>query len=83
MKDYLLKFEHLCTKIKGHKMELPDGVLAYRVLNSANLSNWQMTLCRATMADLKYVEIVKQLKRLFADAPTSTPVGAQATYQPK
>ena len=27
--------------------------------------------------------MVKQLKRLFADAITSTPVGAQATSQPK
>ena len=83
MKDYLVKFEHLYTKIKDHKMELLDGVLAYRVLNSANLSNGQMTLCRATMTDLKYPEMVKQLKRLFADGITSTPVGAQATYQPK
>ena len=79
MKNYLVKFEHLYTKIKDHKMELPDGVLAYRVLNSANLSNEQMTLCRAAMMDLKYPEMVKQLKRLLI---TSTPIGAQATYQP-
>ena len=32
---------------------------------------------------LKYVEMVKKLKRLFADAITSTPVDAQATYQTK
>ena len=64
-------------------MELPDDVLAYRVLNSANLSNEQMTLCRGTMTDLKYAEMVKQLKRLFPDAITSAPVGAQATYRPK
>ena len=32
MKDYLVKFEHLYTKIKDHKMEVPDGVLAYQVL---------------------------------------------------
>ena len=83
MKDYLVKFEQLYTKIKDHKMELPDGVLAYRVLNSANLTNEQMTLCRATMTDLKYDEMSKQLKRLFADAITSAP-GAQAMpVQPK
>ena len=75
MKDYLVKFEQLYTKIKDHQMVLPDGVLAYRVLNSANLSNEQMTLCRATMTDLKYDDMVKQLKRLFADAITSAPVG--------
>ena len=35
------------------------------------------------MTDLKYAEMVNQLKRLFPDAITSAPVGAQATYQPK
>ena len=83
MKDYLVKFKHLYTKIKDHKMKLTDAVLAYCVLNSANLSNVQMTHCRATMTDLKYAEMVKQLKRLFAYAITSTPVSAQAIYQPK
>ena len=63
-------------------MEL-DGVLAHRVLSSANLSNEQMTLCQATVMDLKYAEMFKQLKRLFADAITSAPVDAQATCQPK
>ena len=29
MKDYLVKFEQLYTKIKDHQMILPDGVLAY------------------------------------------------------
>ena len=45
MKDYLVKFEHLYTKIKDHQMVLPDGVLAYRVLISANLTSEQITLC--------------------------------------
>ena len=84
MKDYLVKFEQLYTKIKDHEMELPDGVLAYRVLNSANLTNEQMTLCRATMVDLKYNDMVKQLKRLFADAITSVPsTTTQAQAQAK
>ena len=65
MKDYLVKFEQLYTKIKDHQMILPDGVLAYRVLNSANLTTDQMTLCRATMTDLKYSEMVKQLRGLL------------------
>ena len=45
MKDYLIKFEQLYTKIKDHQMILPDGVLTYRVFNSANLTMDQMTLC--------------------------------------
>ena len=45
MKDYLVNFEQLHTKIKDHQMILPDGALAYRVLNSANLATDQMILC--------------------------------------
>ena len=45
MKDYLVEFEQLYTKIKDHQMILPDGMLAYRVVNSANLTTDQMTLC--------------------------------------
>ena len=82
MKDYLVKFEQLYTKIKDHQMILPDGVLAYRVLNSANLTTDQMTLCRATMTELKYRERVKQL-RLFADSMTSGHVNNPSRIQPK
>ena len=64
-------------------MILPDGVLAYRVLNSANLTMDQMALCRATMTDLKYNEMVKQLRRLFANLITSGPVNNPSTIQPK
>ena len=28
--DYIIEFERLYNKAKQHKMELPDGVLAYR-----------------------------------------------------
>ena len=83
MKDYLVKFEQLYTKIKDHQMILPNGVLEYRVLNSANLTTDQMTLCRATMTDLKYSNMVKQLRRLFTDSITSGHVNNPSTIQPK
>ena len=83
MKDYLIKLEQLYTKIKDHQMILSDGVLAYRVLNSANLTTVQMTFCRATVTDLKYSEMVKQSRRLFADSITSRHVNNPSTIQPK
>ena len=42
IKEYLIRFEQLYTKIKDHNMRLPDVVLAYRVLNSANLNQEEM-----------------------------------------
>ena len=67
MREYLNNFEKLYTKIKAHGMELPDGVLAYRVLNSANLSEEEMKLCRATLTTLQYDKMVEQLLKIFGD----------------
>ena len=64
-------------------MTLPNGKLAYRALNSANLTTDQMTLCQATMTDLKYSEMVKQLRRLFADSIMSGHVNNPSTIQSK
>ena len=36
--DYLNKFERLYYDIQRHEITLPSGVLAYRVLKSANLT---------------------------------------------
>lgn len=68
MKEFLIKFEQLYIKIKDHDMTLPDGVLAYRVLNSANLNQEEMKLCRATISELKYDVMVKQLLRIYGDS---------------
>ena len=68
MREYLNNFEKLHTKIKAHGTELPDGVLAYRVLNSANLSEEEMKLCRATLTTLQHDRIVEQLLKIFGDA---------------
>ena len=37
MSDFINEFERMYHKLKQHKMELPDGVLAYRLLKSAHL----------------------------------------------
>ena len=53
--DYIIEFERLCYKIKVRKMVLPDDVLAYRVLQSANLSAEQQRLARTTTIELWYL----------------------------
>ena len=68
--DYIIEFEHLYNKAKQHKMELPDGVLAYRFLNSANISSHHKQLVRATLPELSYQSIKDQLKKIFSD-PTN------------
>ena len=39
--NYIIEFEHLYRKIKNYDMGLPDGVLVYKFLNNANISEHQ------------------------------------------
>ena len=61
--DYIIQFEQLYTNAKSHKMEILNGVLAYRLLNSANLSEHHKQLVRATVTDMKYSAMKDQLKK--------------------
>lgn len=86
MTKYLNEFERLHSKIKAHGMTLSDGVLAYRVLSSANLSKDQEQLARATICDLKYEDMVRQLKKIFGDSTTnseqaSAPIKVEAVFE--
>ena len=67
LQDYVVKFESLNSSIKRHDMNLPDGVLAYRFLHSANLQPDKMNLCRATINEFKYEEMKKKVLSLFGD----------------
>ena len=48
-------------------MTLPEGVLAYRLLHSANLENEEMRLCRATIEKFEYNDMKKQILRICGD----------------
>ena len=81
---YINAFERLYQKAKNFKLELPDGVLAYRLLKSANLSSEHEKLARATLADLTYDKMKAQLKKIFSDnssSPTSTSMKIEPTYE--
>ena len=65
--DYIIKFEQLHSKAKSHKMEILDGVLAYRLLNSAGLSEKHKQLVRATVPEMKYDKKKEQLKKVFTN----------------
>ena len=47
-------------------MEILDGVLAYRLLNSANLTNEQKQLIKATVNKRDYQIMKDQLKKVFS-----------------
>ena len=70
--DYINEFECLNNKIHQFDMVLPTGVLAYRVLNNANISSEKKQLIRATVVSLTYENMTKQLKALYDSTANSS-----------
>ena len=64
IKDYIIEFNLKLKKVQKHDMALPDGVLAYYLLECANLSKEQTSLCRATCNKLTYDEMKLQIERI-------------------
>ena len=86
MSDFIFEFENLHRIVNSYNCSYPDGVLAYRLLKSANLSNDHEQLCRATVATGKwtYDSVVEQLKKIFSEVPTNNslelPVKVENTF---
>ena len=69
MTDLVNEFERMYDyhKLKQHKMELPDGVLAYRLPKSVHLSEQHEQLARVTLKELTYDNMKGQLTKIFGD----------------
>ena len=62
--DFINEFERLYNNIKKYDMELPTGVLAYRLLKSVGISEDKQQ-ARATLPSLTYDCMKKQLKAIY------------------
>ena len=69
--NYLNKFDLMYCRLKNHKIILPDAVLAYRLLESANLEKSKSDLVRATIKQMSFDEMKTQLRKLEDIAVTS------------
>ena len=54
MIDFINEFERLYNNIRKYEIELPAGVLAYRLLKSAEISEDKQQLARATLTPFSY-----------------------------
>ena len=74
MSNFIVAFENLHNSVKMHQCTYPDGVLAYRLLKSANLSPEQSALCKATVEtdNWTYDSVVNQLRKIFSELPLIT-----------
>ena len=67
---YILEFQRKYKALKQlqeNKDLYGDAILAYRLLNQANLNQEQQRLVRATCSELTYEKMQGQLKRTFGD----------------
>ena len=78
--NYLNKFDLMYNRLKSHKIILPDAVLAYRLLESANLEKTKSDLVRATITRMSFDEMKTQLRKLEDIAITS---GENASFEIK
>ena len=82
MIEFLNNFERLYNKLKVYQMELPDGVLAYHVLKSANLSEENEKLAGASITTLTYKSMTEQLGKIFDDMSKSLSQQANLKVEP-
>ena len=58
--NYIIEFECLHNKIKNFNMALSDGVLVFKFLNNANISEQHKQLVHANLTQLKYKKMRDQ-----------------------
>ena len=79
MQEFLNEFTRRYNKAKSFGTTMSDDILAYCLLNSANLSKQHQQLAKATISDLKFDTIKDQLNKIFGDLscipPTSSSDG--------
>ena len=62
--DYLIQFNRHVAKLREFQITLPELVLAYRALKSANFSPENERLIRATINNLTLYDMAQQLKKI-------------------
>ena len=68
-------------------MELPPGVLGYRLLKSVEISEGKQQLAGATMSSFTYDDMKKQLKAIYGNLSTNeikgstTNINVEPTYK--
>ena len=69
--DFIIEFDKRYSRTKKLGTAISDDLLAYRMIKSANLSEQDEKVVKATTS-LKYDEVKDKLKSIFGDAGCST-----------
>lgn len=72
MTDYIIDFEQRYSRMRKYKMELPDAVLAFKLLDTACLEVKDRQLALTACTDLTFASMKSALKRIFGGKSAST-----------
>ncbi len=67
MQDYIVEFERRYNRMRKFQMELPDAVLAFKLLDTAGLNVKDKQLALTACAALTFQNMKSALKRIFGD----------------
>ena len=79
--EHTADFERAYTKMKRFKMELPDSLLACKLLNSCNLTSIERQLALCASNELNFDTMKKSLRRIFSGSSSSSS-GVQLKDEP-
>ena len=68
---YCTEFQKRLSKVKSSGTQLNDHVLAFRLLKSANISERDEQLVKATITKMDYESMIKQLKKVVKSNTSS------------
>lgn len=80
MVDYIIEFEQRYNKIRKFKMELPDAVLAFKLLDTAGLNTKHKQLALTACSTISFDNMKSALKRIFGDNVSSPQEGDSAYF---
>lgn len=75
MTDYVIEFEKRYSRVCKYKMELPDAVLALKLLHTACLDVKNCQLALRHCIELTFASMKSTLKRIFGGQPTASNMG--------
>ena len=65
MFDFQIEFDRMVQQLKAYEIQLPEAVLAYRALKSANLNENHEKLIMATVKEITLKEMMSQIRKVM------------------
>ena len=85
MNNYIIEYEHLYRRMEDFDMKLPDALLAFKLLDGANITEDDRKLALGLGKEMKFNDMKLTLKRLFnkTSCTTVAPIKSEEAFYSK